>query len=160
MAEVDGEALVPSFIVPNQILQTLKKCLLYTLGHLAGEKQQTDRKGKEHKQSLSKSQRVTESLGFEFILFEFNHEGNLFYVTQSILSFFNRVNTNAGIKGQQTSSSVWNLDMENNMSVLICVHGLTSEENHVEQRGGLIGSKAQCQLLSHTSSETHQKAAV
>lgn len=37
MAEVRGEALVPLFIMPNQILQTLKKCLPYTLGHLEGQ---------------------------------------------------------------------------------------------------------------------------
>lgn len=55
MAEVHGEALVPSLIVPNQILQTLKKCLLYALGHLEGQKEQEgadkDEKVKKHKRA-------------------------------------------------------------------------------------------------------------
>lgn len=55
MAEVHGQALVLSFIVPNQILQTLKQCLLYSLGHLEGQKQQ---KGTEKEQKSEKTETV------------------------------------------------------------------------------------------------------
>lgn len=41
MAEVHGKALVPPFIVPNQVLQILKMCLLDTVGHLQQQQKAT-----------------------------------------------------------------------------------------------------------------------
>lgn len=67
MAEVRGEALVPSFIVPDQILQTLKKRLLYTLGHLEGwgqpeETEKKPRKAKKPQQQIHNSKPESQRL--------------------------------------------------------------------------------------------------
>lgn len=44
MAELHGQALVPAFIMPDQILQSLKKCLPDALGHLEGQSEQEEPK--------------------------------------------------------------------------------------------------------------------